>query len=105
MRALPTPESTPPHDLPEGVALNAVPDWSAMARDWDGVHLTFAGLLSAYHVHLTRQGWTSTLWTWETEQTLWLRDVFTHRREPPPLTDLPTDIPEHDHLHLRATPV
>ena len=54
-----------------------VPDWGAIAHDWDGVHLTFGGLLAAEQVRVqSPAGWTYH-WSWNVEQTLWLRWVFT----------------------------
>jgi hypothetical protein len=54
-----------------------VPDWSAVAADWDGVHLTFGGLLTAEQVPVeSAAGWTYH-WGWHAEQTMWLRWVFT----------------------------
>jgi hypothetical protein len=60
-----------------------VPDWEAVARDLDGVHLSWMG-------HLTTEGFISDvpgggvtmLRYWFAENTLWLRDVF---GEPEPL--------------------
>ncbi len=60
-----------------GDAGRLVPDWSAVASDWDGVHLTFGGLLSAEQVRVeSPSGWTYH-WGWDCEQTLWLRWQFT----------------------------
>lgn len=54
-----------------------VPDWLAVAMDWDAVHLTFGGLLTAEQVRVeSAAGWTY-FWSWNIEQTLWLRWVFT----------------------------
>ena len=54
-----------------------VPDWSRVAQDWDGVHLTFGGLLAVEQVRVdTTAGWTE-LWGWDFEQTVWLRWSFT----------------------------
>lgn len=65
---------------PPGIHDDAAPDWSAVARRWDGVHLTFAGLLAASFTPATTAAGTTTLWTWESERTLWLRQPFLARR-------------------------
>lgn len=55
------------------------PDWPAVARDWDGVHLSLGGLLTAAQVvNRTSEGW-SVQWGWECELTMWLRWVFESR--------------------------
>jgi hypothetical protein len=52
------------------------PDWQAFAKDWDGVHLSLGGLLTAAQVvNRTPEGW-SVQWGWECELTVWLRWVF-----------------------------
>ena len=54
-----------------------VPDWFAVAADWDAVHLTFGGLLTAEQVRVgSPSGWTYH-WAWDYEQTMWLRWMFT----------------------------
>lgn len=53
------------------------PNWSAVAADWDGVHLTFGGWLTSEQVRIeSPAGWTYH-WDWEAEQTKWLRWLFT----------------------------
>jgi len=66
------------------------PTWSAVAADVDAVHLTFAGFLTALHVPVTTGGITTTLWAWDSERTLWLRDVSTARDTLPELTEEPS---------------
>ncbi len=52
-----------------------VPDWGAAARDWDGVHLSLGGLLTAEQVrHESPAGW-SKLDAWHAEQTFWLGPI------------------------------
>ena len=52
------------------------PDWGRVAAQWDGVHLTFLGLLTAPFVrHATAAG-TTMLWSWDTEGTIWLPGNF-----------------------------
>lgn len=66
-----------------------VPDWSALARDWDAVHLPLGGLLTSEQVRVeTSVGWTE-LWGWGAEQTVWLRWCFIEVERLPPLTALP----------------
>jgi hypothetical protein len=53
-----------------------VPDWSRVASAWDGVHLTFHGLLTATDVRIDSDaGWTR-LRGRTCEHTLWLRGRF-----------------------------
>ena len=61
-----------------------VPDWSALAADLDGVHLTFAGLLTVPFVeHESEEGRTM-MWSWDTEGTTWLQGDFLRASEPLP---------------------
>lgn len=53
------------------------PDWSAVARDWDGVHVSVGGYLSTAG---TAVG-STLLAGWDADQTLWLRDVFSDVRQ------------------------
>jgi hypothetical protein len=54
-----------------------VPDWSAVAQDWDAVHLTLGGLLTAEQMRVeSPAGWTQ-LGGWDCEQTVWLSWHFT----------------------------
>jgi hypothetical protein len=53
------------------------PNWGAVAEEWDGVHLSFGGLLTAkQNRHEAAAGWKAG-WTmldfWHAEQTYWLR--------------------------------
>jgi hypothetical protein len=68
-----------------------VPDWSAVAADWDAVHLSFGGLLTADRVRVeSPEGWTYH-WGWDAEMTLWLRWMFTiseHIPDHEPITPL-----------------
>ncbi|WP_344478429.1 hypothetical protein [Kineococcus aurantiacus] len=66
------------------------PTWSALAGDYDGVHLSFAGLLSALYVPVTTAGiGTTTLWAWSWESTYWVRSVFTTITDLTPLPKAP----------------
>ena len=60
-----------------------VPDWAAVAAEFDGVHLSWAGFLSAEGYVSDLDGDDVTMLRyWFSERTLWLRDVF---GEPIPL--------------------
>jgi hypothetical protein len=73
-------------DLDNGVA----PTWSAVADDYDGVHLSFAGLLSALYVSTTSADvGTSTLWAWEWECTHWVTSAFSAVTDGEALTACP----------------
>lgn len=52
------------------------PNWSAVAEDWDGVHLTLGGLLTAEKVRVVSDAGWSMLRFWDMEQTMWLRWAF-----------------------------
>jgi hypothetical protein len=58
---------------PAGAA-SISPRWDAVREEWDGVHLSFMGLLSAPYVDVTSSAGTSMLWSWVAEQTIWLID-------------------------------
>lgn len=72
-----------------GIENGPAPTWSAAAADLDAVHLTFGGYLTSLYVPVTTGGITTTLWSWESERTLWLRDVFTARDTLPDLAAEP----------------
>ncbi|MCC7023422.1 MAG: hypothetical protein IT338_11375 [Thermomicrobiales bacterium] len=60
----------------QGEAGDIVPDWAAVAREWDAMHLSFGGLLTADQVRIeSPQGWTEQ-WGWQTGLTVWLRWSF-----------------------------
>jgi hypothetical protein len=69
-----------------GIDNGPAPTWSAVADDYDGVHLTFAGLLTALYVPHATEEVSTTLWAWNWESTRWLRSVFASAT---PLDDLP----------------
>lgn len=63
-----------------------IPDWTAVSRDWDGVHLTVFGYLSTATRLLRLDDRIATLLAgWDPDQTWWLRDVLAAE----------TDRPEH----------
>ena len=60
-----------------------VPNWGAVAEEWDGVHLSFGGLLTAeQNRYESSAGWT-TLDFWQAEQTYWLRALRTETERQP----------------------
>ena len=52
------------------------PDWPAVAKDWDGVHLTLGGLLTSDSVRVISTAEWSMHRFWDMEQTMWLRWSF-----------------------------
>jgi len=78
-----------------GIRNGPAPDWADAADDLDGVHFTFAGMLTALFVPTTHDGVLTTLWAPESESTLWLRQVWEEPRQGtayPPHLDLPGDV-------------
>ncbi len=54
-----------------------LPDWAAVAEEWDGIHLTWAGFLTSEGRVWDLGGDAVTMLRyWASEQTLWLADVF-----------------------------
>ena len=53
-----------------------VPDWSRVAEQWDGVHMTFAGLLTIPLVRRSTAAGATMMWSWDTEGTMWLPGEF-----------------------------
>ncbi len=79
------------HTYPED-RQEIVPDWPAVAHDWDGVHVPLGAMLLATDVWVTDTAGTSRFWAWEAESTYWLRWSFDQAT---PLPDLPFDaVPE-----------
>lgn len=56
-----------------------MPDWPAVARDWDGVHLTVAGYLATAGRALPVGSARTLLGGWNPDETYWLADVLTSR--------------------------
>ena len=86
-----------------------VPDWGAVSEDWDGVHLSIGGLLTAEQVRYeSREGW-SMLDFWHAEQTFWLRSLDTVSRRLPDFdhTAFGDDVVLADPVpgHLRGVPL
>jgi hypothetical protein len=56
---------------------HVLPDWEAVAHDFDGVHLSWAGFLTTEgFVSDLSAGGVTMLRYWGSERTLWLHDVF-----------------------------
>ncbi len=66
-----------------------VPDWNSVVREWDGIHLTFGGLLSSDLVAVESHEGVSQMRFWEFEQTQWLRWCFDRIEELPEIVDFP----------------
>ncbi len=58
------------------------PDWGRVGTQWNGVHLTFMGLLTAPFVRYSSVAGTTMLWSWNTEGTLWLPGDFVRADAP-----------------------
>jgi hypothetical protein len=52
------------------------PDWAEVANDWDGVHLSRGGLVTAQDVAYALDNDTTELRGWDMESTAWLRWSF-----------------------------
>jgi hypothetical protein len=63
------------HGMAAGTA-DLAPDWRAIADDWDAVHLTLHGLLTATDVSIVSDAGVSRLHGARYEQTRWLRAAF-----------------------------
>lgn len=65
------------HAVRVGIGEHLVPDWAALAERYDGVHLSWAGFLTAEgYVTDMADGAGTMLRYWGSERTLWLHDVF-----------------------------
>ena len=83
-------------DLPWGQGGGIVPDWAAVADEWDGVHVSLWGMLMIEQVRVTSDaGWTEH-WGQSGERTLWLRDVLMDVEDIEPVRELGP--PEHVRL-------
>lgn len=72
-----------------GIDHGPAPTWSRVAEEWDAVHLTFAGLLTARYAPVISGALTTTLWSWDYECTHWLRSAFSAVQPLPELLDPP----------------
>ncbi len=70
-----------------------VPDFAAVACDWDAVHLSLAGLLTAEQVVVQGTNGRTALQGWEAEATVWLRRAFDDVTRLPDLLEPPVDGP------------
>lgn len=86
----------------QGTTSELVPNWAAVAQDWEGVHLSFGGFLTATFVDQASSAGNSRLWTWESESTLWLRHVFDQWEEQAELLERPKTLAEIRTLDLDA---
>lgn len=66
-----------------------VPDWGLVGADWDAVHLSLGGLLTAQQVRVEGPGGVTELQSWNSEQTTWLRWCFDEVEQLPDLADYP----------------
>ncbi|MFJ2660969.1 hypothetical protein ACLRGH_05140 [Arthrobacter koreensis] len=60
----------------------AIPDWQAVARDYDGVHLSVAGYLRTAGSVLDAAGMKTMLAGWAPAETWWLNDVLVPAGDP-----------------------
>ena len=59
------------------VAHHILPNWEALAHDYQGVHLSWAGFLTTEgYVSDLADGGATMLRYWSSERTMWLEDVF-----------------------------
>jgi hypothetical protein len=59
-----------------------------MATDWDGVHLSFGGMLTTEGIPLRLAGGDGTMLEgWQQEQTCWFRWVFGESQQLPDWTE------------------
>jgi hypothetical protein len=71
------------HGARSSMRRHLVPDWAAVAADYDGMHLSWAGFLTTEgYVNDLGDGDVALLRYWFSERTHWVRDVF---GEPVPL--------------------
>ena len=68
------------------------PNWSAVAEDWDGVHLTLGGLLAAEKVRISSVAGWSMFRFWDMEQTMWLRWAFADVERLPDRSAMPLPV-------------
>lgn len=66
----------PDGTLGPGEPEEVVPDWPAVARDWDGVHVSLGAMLTATDVWVIDCAGSSRFWGWDAEGTYWLRWCF-----------------------------
>ena len=81
-----------------------VPDFAAVAREWDAVHLALGGLLTAEQVRVDGLAGATELQGWDIEQTVWLRWVFDEAIRLPDLLDPSPSQPTAGCSHVRPEP-
>lgn len=59
-----------------------IPDWAAVANDYDAVHLTVVGYLTTPGTAIPVRGGASVLAGWNPDETYWLADVLEPAAEP-----------------------
>ena len=65
------------------------PDWGGLSSEYEGVHLSFLGLLTTPSVPITSKAGRSMMWSWEQEGTFWLDTPLL--KGGVPLPDKPVD--------------
>lgn len=70
-------------DSPAGAGM-IVPGWDRVAERWDGIHLTFAGLLTVPLVRHSTAAGATMMWNWNTEGTMWLPGAVLRSTTPLP---------------------
>jgi hypothetical protein len=86
-----------------------VPNWRSVEREWDGIHLTFLGLLTTLFVRTETTEGASMLWSWDAEGTTWLRPELLAPIRTPESRDTgggahAVGLPGLDNHHLRWPP-
>jgi hypothetical protein len=83
------PEDTPHPDMsagrPWGPNDLLIPDWSSIAEEWDGIHITLWADLTATQVKITSDAGSTETFLWEGEQTIWTQWAFDEMVEMEPL--------------------
>jgi hypothetical protein len=74
-----------------------IPDWVAVSRDWDGVHVSLGGYLEAAYRAAGAGGGFALLAGWNPDETLWLNDVISS-------ADLLGDIEPGQHWAITPDP-
>lgn len=72
-----------------GVDHGLAPAWDHVSLDWDGVHATFFGWITSTFVPVASPTFVTTLWSWHSERTIWLRDVTVGHELLPDQTSTP----------------
>ena len=80
-----------PHVVRHAISRHVLPDWSAVARDFDAVHLSWAGWLTTEgFISDLPSGGVTMLRYWFSDRTFWFRNVFGAPEQlAPPTRDTP----------------